>query len=363
MVVRRLSLLLLVVIGVNCNGDGFGEPISVPTHPAFILRSVGGENTITVLDLDEEKIVGYRQVVKKQYVTDDFVVSEDNRLFFPIAWFKIAVDDGECVLTVDVTKDNPVVDSIHTSSTPDWIYPFAGNTKAFVGHTVKLWGDTDVVATEIDLVNPGVIDTFRFAGILGNVLTFGAGEAYLLYSVWPGGQDDPIFIRGFDPNADSLLDNSIELMGPGFAVYCAVVTSDSVFAAPGGKGITFFERNGGNLLAEISLGDSPRYCIAYNNKLYVCHDNGELMKHGNFNKVSVIDLESKAVVKTIEVCDGPCDIAYSAATNKIVVISGVGTVITIIDPDTDEVTNTIVSDEVGDVDEWGCSATHLSRQI
>ncbi len=351
---RRFALLsALVVVLLSCSQEDFGEPIPVPEHPAFILRSVGGENTITVVDLDSEEVVGYRQVVKGQYVMHDFAVTENNLVFLPISWFKIAVDNGKCVLAVDVARDKPVVDSIPTSIAPCDIHPFAGGTKAFVAHNIMLWGDTDVVATEIDLLNPRMIDTFRFSGILENVLTFDDGGVYLLYSDWSAGPDDPDYMQKFDPSGDSLLGNDlIEVVGPWYIGEYAVVISDSIFAARGEGGIVFFKRDG-SLVAEVALEDSPARCVACNGKLYVCHDNGELMKYGNFNKVSVIDLGSKAVVKTIEVCDGPCDIAYSAATNKIVVISGVGTVITIIDPETDSVTNTLVSDEVTDEDLWG----------
>ncbi len=358
---RRIYLyvFLAALAGcVACNRDDFGEPISVPTHPAFILRSVGGENTITVLDLDEEKIVGYRQVVKEQYVMHDFAVTNNNLVFLPISWFKIAVDDGECVLAVDVTRDKPVVDSIPTSIAPCDIHPFAGGTKAFVAHNIMLWADTDVVATEIDLVNPGIIDTFRFSGIVENILSFSDGSAYLLYTDW---DSDSQFIQGFDAVNDSLLGESVYINALGASLLYATVIGDSLFCSSinNGQGpdipndaVAIFDLSG-NQITVIQVGEWVGRLVLCNGKLYVCHNTGGLMEHGNFNKVSVIDLESKVVVKTIEVCDGPCDIAYSAAVNKIVVISGVGTVITIIDPDTDFVINTIVSDEVGDVDEWG----------
>ncbi len=358
-VVALGAIVLVVLAGcVVCNRDDFGEPIPVPTHPAFILRSVMDEDRITVVDLDEEKIIGYRQVVDGQYVVEDFAVSPDNLIFLPVSWFEIAVDGGKCVLAVDVTKDNPVVDSIPTSVVSCDIHPFAGGTKAFVAHSIMLWGDTDVVATEIDFLNPRVIDTFRFSGILDNVLSFSDGNTYLLYTDW---NSDSLLIQQFDAENDSLVGKPIYIDAPLASLLFAEVIDEAHFCAPTNNGqgydtppdaIAIFNLSG-NQTAVIPVGEDVWRLFCHDNKLYVCHNTGGLMKHGNHNKVSVIDLESKSVIKTIEVCNAPVDIAYSAATNKIVVVSGVGTVITFIDPETDSVTNTLVSDEVGDVDEWG----------
>ncbi len=351
---RRFVLLAaLVVVLLSCSQEDFGEPISVPEHPAFILRSVMDENRITVVDLDEEKIVGYRQVVKGQYVVEDFAVSPDNLIFLPVSWFEITVDDGKCVLVADIESEKLLKDSITTSLWPTYIYSFLDRTKALVGHPGIIWGDTDVVSTELDVVNRKVIKTLRFTALLDNVLSFEDGGTYLLYTQgWSPYQQ---FVQRFDAEGDSIIGEPYELeeIFSGAALVNAVVVSQDEFAAQGGKGIVFFNCNTGVLTDEVTLGDSPDRCLVHNGKLYVCHNTGGLMKHGNHNKVSVIDLESKSVIKTIEVCNAPCDIAYSAATNKIVVVSGVGTVITFIDPETDSVTNTLVSDEVGDVDEWG----------
>lgn len=359
MVIKRFPLLLLTLIGVNCNRDGFGEPIPVPEHPAFILRSVMDEDRITVVDLDEEKIVGYRQVVEGQYVVEDFAVSPDNLIFLPVSWFKIAVDDGKCVLVADIESEKLLKDSITTSLWPTYIYPFLNRTKAFLCHPGVLWGDTDVVTTELDLVNREVIKALRSQGVILNVLSFGNGATYLLYVEW--GSSGKQFIQRFEEKSDSQVGESIYLNSPPVAIIFAVVVDAEHFAAPTSRGqgpdvssdaVAIFDLSG-NQVEVIPVGEDVRRLLYHDNKLYVCHNTGGLMKHGNHNKVSVIDLESKSVIKTIEVCNAPVDIAYSEATDKIVVVSGVGTVITIIDPVTDSVINTIVSDEVGDVDEWG----------
>ncbi len=349
MVKKCIPILFLVLLSlVDCHRDG-DTPIPVPGHPAFILNSGSGFNTITVLDLDKMEVIGYRKAVNgKNYIIEDFALSPDNHIFLPISWFMQPVSDGKCVLVDNIETDEILTDSIPTSLWPTYIYPFLDDTRAFIGHPGIILGDTDVVSTELDLVNRKVIKTFRYKGLLDNVLTFADGGTYLLYT--QGWEPNKQFIRSFDASGDSMTGQPLEVGAPS-ALVCAVVVSDSEFAAPGNNGIAFFNRNTGKLMSEVALADSPDRCVVVKGKLYVCHNTGWLMKNGNFKKVSVIDLGTRSVIKTIEVCNAPVDIAYSKATNKIVVVSGVGTVITIIDPDGDSVTATIVSDEVGDVDD------------
>lgn len=350
-------ILLVTLVGcVGCNseddGYGWGDPLPIPDHPAFIWNSGPDANTITILDLDKEEIVGYRQVLPRKYCTYDFAVLGKNELFFGIDYFDVPSELGDEIIIVDPSLEEQKLGSISTYPSPAYIYPISRN-KAIIGHPFRSYQDTVWTLTLIDMQERKLVKELYIQGLLGNVIQLPDGRTYIF---WRETTNSPTqVIQEFYSSTNSL-GKRFEFSASVFDPYSAVVIGDSLIASLGSayKTIEIVSIPSCKITASITLSEkSPEHMVYANNKLYVCHNTGGLMAHGNLNKVSVIDLESKTVTKVLTVCNAPCDIAYSEATNKIVVISHVGTVISIIDPQTDSVTNTLVSDEVGDVDEWG----------
>lgn len=358
------SILLVVLVGcVGCNreddGYGWGDPLPIPEHPAFIWNSGPDANTITILDLDKEEIVGRRQVLPRRYVSYDFAVYGKSTLLFPIDYFDIPVELGDEVIIVDPSLQEQKVGTISTYPSPASIDPIRGN-KSILAHAFRSHSDSLWTTTLMDMQERTVLAEFKLQNAIEGVLEFPDGSVYLFYRGW--GASTRQFMREFYPSSNSL-GEEVELPNIDFAPHSLIPIEDGLACAFADwvenersyTTIEIIQIPSCSTVVSIPLTEKFPDRMAYvKGKLYVCHNNGEVMEYGNLNKVSVVDLESRSVIKVIDVCNGPCDIAYSAATDKIVVISLVGTVITIIDPVTDSVINTIVSDEVGDVDdEWG----------
>lgn len=354
------TILLIALAGCGCSIDesyDWGDPVSIPDHPAYIANFGPETNTITVLDLDKEEIVGRRRVLPERTDADDFAVWGKKELFFCIDYARFDTELGEEVTIIDLSLQMQKIGAIPTYPSPAEIYPISGN-KAFLEHAFRSFQDSFWTTTLIDMGTRKVLAEFHLSSPIDCVVEFPDGRVYLFYSAWAGLNGR--FMREFYSSTNSL-GKEIEIEDNNFYPTNAIV-SDSLIA-------TFTKVNGSGVYNAVGIAQlpscqtvytiplmekSPHEMICVSNKLYICHNNGEIMKYGNTNKVSVVDLESKTVIKVLTVCNAPCDIAYSAATNKIVVVSGVGTVISIIDPATDSVIKTIVSDEVGDVDdEWG----------
>ena len=108
----------------------------------------------------------------------------------------------------------------------------------------------------------------------------------------------------------------------------------------------------GNLLKTISVTEWPWNIMVVGQKAYVTHfSEGSVQGAENQRTVSVIDVNTDQVLKTLEVCPGPQHIAYSESTGKIYVGCVEGK-ISVIDPSTDKVIETIVCDDAR-VGGWG----------
>ena len=358
--IRKLLQFLLLVLLAGCTTPDesydWGDPIQIPDHPAYIWNAGPETNTITIVDLDKEKIVGRRQCLPKYSSTYDFAVYNKHELFFGIDYAKVDTDLGDEVRVIDPSLEMQKVAAIKTYPSPAGIYPISGD-KAFLKHTFRSFQDSFWTTTLIDMRTRKVLKEFHLQNTIFGIVEFPDGRVHLFYSGWGSSNDK--FTREFYSATDSLgkeskiSDNNFYptnvIIDDSLIATLTKTDGSEIYNAVGIAKVPSCETMATILLTE----KDPDAMVYVNNKLYVCHNNGELMKYGNHNKVSVVDLNTKSVTKVLTVCNAPTDIAYSQATNKIVVISGVGTVISIIDPETDSVVKTIVSDEVGDVDEWG----------
>jgi DNA-binding beta-propeller fold protein YncE len=97
-----------------------------------------------------------------------------------------------------------------------------------------------------------------------------------------------------------------------------------------------------------------------NGRVYDANNTDEAWQNGNYDSLSIIDVSTDEIVKTIQVCKGPQSMAYSKALNKVYVAGLCGTTISVIDPDRDSVTKTIVSNQA-DEDHWGYEKIVVNR--
>lgn len=357
-----LPILLIALAGCGCSIDesyDWGDPVSIPDHPAYIANFGPETNTITVLDLDKEEIVGRRRVLPERTDADDFAVWGKKELFFCIDWVRFDIELGEEVTIIDPSLQMQKIGAIPTYPCPAEIYPISGD-KAFLAHTFRSYQDSFWTTTLIDMQTRKVLAEFHLQDLIFGVVEFPDGRVYLFYNGWVGTSGS--FMREFFSAADSLGEET-RVENLGCSVVDAEVLNDSLIAGfaklsdtTGYNAINIVKFPPSGVVYSIPLTEKdPDAMVLVNNKLYVCHNTGNFMKYGNLSKVSVVDLETKSVISVLDVCNGypPGDIAYSPATNKIVVVSYLGTIISFIDPVNDEVTKTIVSDEQGEEDWLG----------
>jgi DNA-binding beta-propeller fold protein YncE len=260
-----------------------------------------------------------------------------------------------------------VVDEIEVSGRPRRIATLPGG-KALVEHSIFLREEGGYAADVIDMNSNTVVKTFYFKGFAGETLHSPEGKFYIGIAAEYGGYT----LIEFDPQTNDTVGDPITLRTDVLLETAAFATSSKIYApkppaeeALGNEmspswTLAVLEFPSGNLLKTISVPEYPRNIMVAGQKAYVSHFSvGSWQAAENQGIVTVIDVNTDQVLKTIEVCLGPQHSAYSESTGKIYVGCVEGK-ISVIDPSTDKVIETIVCDDAR-VGGWGFSRIKVSR--
>jgi hypothetical protein len=227
------TILLIVLAGcVGCNQDesyDWGDPLAIPDHPAFIANFGPETNTITVLDLDKEEIVGRRRVLPEKTCADDFAVWGTKELFFCIDYAKFDTELGEEITIIDPTLQDQKIGEIKTYPSPAGIYPLSDG-RAFMRHAFCSYQDTAWTTTLIDMNSKKALEEFQLRHMIDNVIELPDGRVYLFYTI-PLSTPET-WMREFY-RTNNTLGEEIELGTIGFGPHLAVVVDDSLICAPG----------------------------------------------------------------------------------------------------------------------------------
>jgi len=340
--------------------------IDVPEYVGYALAT--HSDSIAVIDLAEYEVVGIHRIGRDKEYVGDFAIGPDGNLYCPVTRIGLAtwLGGGSAGKTIRVMNPatGKVVDEIEVSECPLRIATLPGG-KALVGHDIFLREEGGYAFEVIDMNSNTVARTFYFKGIAVEILHSPEGKFYIGILELYGGYK----LIEFDPQTNDTVGDPITFGDPitlrtdFWFETAAFATSSKIYApkppaeeALGNEmspswTLAVFEFPSGNLLKTISVPEWPRDIIVVGQKAYVTHPSGSVQTAENQRTVSVIDVNTDQVLKTIEVCPGPQHIAYSESTGKIYVGCVEGK-ISVIDPSTDKVIETIVCDDAR-VGGWG----------
>jgi hypothetical protein len=326
--------------------------IQIPSNVAYALRAMRGDVTVTVIDMDRDSIVGIQKVAVDDEVLWDMTLGPDGMLYLTEC-DKDFDHYGKVVRVFDPGK-GVIVSDIEVDPDPVRIYALPDG-RAVIAHTLD---DGTFATTVLQMAERKVDTVLRLVPMLNQVLFSPAGESYLYYDPWTSSFPKGTMYR-LDPQVDTLcavtvFDDTLMGYSPVFGtssrLYSCYLSSVKVHEFPSGR-----------FIKEIGTDMYPVELLAPGNgRVYVANNTGEAWKYGNYDSLSVIDVSTDEIVKTIQVCKGPQSMAYSKALNKVYVAGYCGTTISVIDLDRDSVTKTIVSSQA-DVNNWGYEKIVVNR--
>jgi DNA-binding beta-propeller fold protein YncE len=220
-----------------------------------------------------------------------------------------------------------VVDEIEVSWRPRRITTLPGG-KALVEHSTFLQEEGGYAYEVIDMNSNTIAKTFYFKGPAGETLHSPEGKFYIGIvdvSEEYGGYT----LIEFDPQTNDTVGDPITLRTDFMFETAAFATSSKIYAPkpPAEEALEnemspswtlgVLEFPSGNLLKTISVPEYPRNIMVVGQKAYVTHFSvGSLQGAENQGTVSVIDVNTDQVLKTLEVCPGPQHSASS--TDKVI---------------------------------------------
>lgn len=367
---RRLMLALLSVLSMlplasvlGC-GNGSQMPrdfgnssIELPMHTGFALAHI--ENCVAVIDLDKDEIVGVHCVASDDEIVGDIGIAPNGALFVSISHKGMETSKTVRVLnpsTGDITTE------IVVSRGPRRMYGLLGDL-AIVEHSLLPYGSQEFACDVIDMNRISLERTLYFNGIAGEVLQNPEGKYFI-------GVIDVIEMYGgytlveFDTETRNTVGTPITLQTD-FMFETAVFATSSRMYAPmepsewpatssAVRPLGVLEFPSGRLLGTITMPFDVVHMVRVGQKVYVASFLGSTwtgaMEVGK-GTVSIVDVNTDQVVKTLDVSPGPQHMAYAESTGKLYVACVDGK-ISVIDTAVDEVTGTIVCDDTR-ASEWG----------
>ncbi|MEO0115084.1 MAG: hypothetical protein ABIK93_06365 [candidate division WOR-3 bacterium] len=330
-------------------------PIGIPPYVAYALRHVGGAVTVTVIDMEKDSIVGIHRVAKGREYLSDLALGPDSMLYLTMS--DKDLDHTGKVIRIFDPEEGKIIKDVEVDLDPERIYALP-NGKAIIAHQLRRFIDTSFITTVFDMRSQNVRKIIKMKTILGSVLFHPSNEIYFFYLYLPPFFDQSILFR-YDQENDTLaektilsdtLNTEVIVFGTATKLYSAFEDSISIYDFPSGHKLK---------VIQISKPSADLLTLP-NGKVYVAHNTFEAWRYGNYDSLSIIDVNTDEVIKTIQVCKGPRSMAYSKDLNKVYVAGNLGTRISVINPENDSVIKNIVSDLASE-DEWGYSKIIVNR--
>ena len=347
----------VVLAAVFCSpSDKLNNPqIQIPRNVAYALRHMGGDVTVTIIDMDRDSIVGIQRVAINDEFLWDMAIGPDGMLYLTMC-DKDLDNFGKAIRVFDPGK-GVIVSDIEVDPVPMQIYALPDGS-AIIDHQFCRDTDGTFATTLLDMVGKKVKKVFRLKSMLASVPLSLSGQPYLYYAQLNSAFPSSILYR-LDTLGETL-QKSMELNDSLFSGVMAFV-GDNRFYSSAPTSVTVHDFPSGALLKTIDIGKMTSDMLALpNNKVYVSLSTGEAWQNGSYDSLSVINVSADEVAKTIQVCKGPESMAYSKALNKVYVAGYCGTTISVIDPDRDSVTKTIVSSQANEYN-WGYEKIVVNR--
>jgi YVTN family beta-propeller protein len=354
----RFSVLFLTILIVCCRkpDELNNTPIEIPPYAAYALRHISGEVTVTVIDMEKDSIVGIQRAATGREYLSDLALGPDSMLYLTMS-DKDLDHTGKVIRIFDPGKGK-IIEDVEVDLDPERIYALP-NGKALIAHQLRRFIDTAFITTVFDMHSQSVKKIIKMKSILSDVPIFPSNQIYLYYAYFPRFFPKSQLIH-FDPEKDTFAGSIIILEDTLSTNKMTFVTENKLYASYVNS-VTVFEFPSGHTLKMIQTRKPTCDLLSLpNGKIYVAHNTGEAWQYGNYDSLSIIDVNTDEVIKTIKVCKGPISMAYSKDLNKVYVAGYLGTRISVINPDNDSVIKTIISD-LANENEWGYGRIIVNR--
>ena len=329
----------------------FGNaPIELPQHVGYALAYI--HKSVVVLDLDKCEAVGIHRICTDDEYVEDFAIGPSGALFVSVSERGRSASNIVRVLDPGTGR---VITEIMVSRGPRAIYTLPSDL-AIVEHPYLPTGSTEYACDVIDMNRMAVDKTLYFSSIAGEILLNPEGRYFIgvidVMQVYGGYTlvefdtetcntvGDPITLH-----TDSMFETA--LFATASKIYAPLAPSESSPTPRTVRTLGVLEFPSGKLLSTIAMPFDILHMVRVGQKVYVASFLGSTPKGAlevGKGVVSVVDTNKDQVIKTLDVSPGPQHMAYSEATGKLYVACVEGK-ITVIDPDTDQVTGTIACDD------------------
>jgi hypothetical protein len=346
-----LLFIFLIISSCNCNlfnNDDLGNtPLDIPDYVLYGMLHTNGVDYITVIDMEKDSIVGYYRVTKEGEYIGDFCLGSDNLLYITIS----PLEKISSEIRIFDPKEGKIVGKIIDEYSPEIIFPLP-NDEAFVFHYFVQAGDSATTNSILDLKNKIVIKKIisNLGGPGYKEIFCSPSNDYWIFSNFPVSDDTYIieFLAGPDTLGERILFKK-DYNGSNIDPTLTKFVSDTKIYARCDEifGVVVYEFPSGEPKNIIPLEIKPVDILALpNGRVYVAqYDYYGLETTDNY--ITVIDAESDAVIKRINVCPGPDYLAYSEAMNKLYMGSLYENSIAVVDPNTDSLIKLIKGDSLG----------------
>jgi len=370
-------LLSSIILAITSCGDNIlseyptyddNQPITLPENVGYAMSTP----YIGVVNLDTGEILAfYKTTIYEGEEVEDFAVGPDGNLYVPIHASAQAEDDVYPKVRVINPASGKVVTDIEVAYSPRFISVLPGG-KAVVEHNGIPFGETQFACSIINMNTNTLVNTLYFDAIALNALVSPNGKCYI-HLADAAEQLGGSTLVEFNLETNTTVGNYITLENSiGACEPIALVTDSKLYVCGALLEDQKIERNdrphtlaiydipSGKLVKKIDVEKSPSSIQLIGEKAYLTHNDGT-PKDERVKLISVIDIKSDEVKKTIELPELPRGIAYSQATGYIYVTCTKGT-ICVIDPSTDALIKTI---KCGDIrarpDTWGFSTIEVTK--
>lgn len=346
-------------------------PIDIPEHPLYVLTSCDrGNALVAVINLNNDSIAGIDTVGSETEYIEDFTVGPQGYLFVTVA-NSSATELSNIIRVIDPASGRLVKDIVLNDYSPGKIIPMPDN-RCLVEHTLLAWGDSLFACDILNLNTISVEKTLRLRGMVDNLLRLPVkGDYYLIVydpldSVPGVGMENERYYK-FDINTGEVSNNYFLSKRD-----CGILDfiNDTTYICEGNMQdnrayLLYFnfpecEVIDSMLIAE-SVDDYPSCSIYLKGKYYYGIGNYPYgQKIPGDDMLRVIDPITHTLIKRIKIFSSPSKIYYSHTTDRMYIVNEANPSIFIINPNTDNVVDSIVSNQFG-ADKWqhGCHSLYI----
>jgi len=340
--------LMLLMIFAGCSLFNFGLKLNtthldIPPNAGFIMSPSSGY--ITVIDTKGDSVVGRQEVAirrggKLENICDFLI---HNGLLFVTLHDRQAFEKGSDVLRILDPVSGKVEES-NVGWAPNGIFP-VGENLAFVSTNLICYSDHNCYNYIYNLNTRKVIDTIAFEDALVD-FAVSYGDTIIMDVKYIKADSASEYFVLYSKESGSIIATHIPLVDDDYA-NCAVIEGNNLYVGCTNH-IAVFSLPDLTLKKEIYIPNNEEYhdnknILFTHNKLYTTY-----FATGGYRKINIIDADTEEWIKAIDFPEGGARaIDYSLSLDKLFVASDTGGRIYKIDPNSDEIIDTINTIENG----------------